>query len=239
MLRSMVLACALVAAWATCAYADSSSLPSVPSGARPGPDLLYAGAPAAPQLENVAPWRAPPILISGATAYRDGEFLYQDFLYDDHGATGTADPNDPFNEVENMFSPKHGTLSYPTDTATYFNNAADLVELRVRALADATAFRVTLNALKDPARSAFTIALGDSAAPVAWPHGANVSSPAQLFLTVHGTTAELLDAASGQPVAGGAPTASVDVARRQFDVRVPRAAWNPGTETVRIAAGVG
>src|SRR4051812_16190834 len=190
------------------AATSAASLPAVPSGARPGPDLLYADAAAAPQLENAAPWTAPPILVSGATAYRDGEFLYQDFLYDDHGATGTQDPNDPFNEVENMFSPKHGTLSYPTDPV-YANNAADLVELRVKPVADATAFRVTLNTLKDPARVAFTIALGDSPEPHPWPHGANVSSPAHLFLTVHGTTAELLDAATGQAVAP-APTASVD-----------------------------
>ena len=85
------------------------------------------------------------------------------------------DPNDPFNQVENMFSPKHGTLSYPTDTATFANNAADLVELRVKPLADATAFRVTLNTLKDADRTAFTIALGDSPVPLPWPHGAGVA----------------------------------------------------------------
>src|SRR3954466_4510289 len=129
LLAAALAACALAAA-APAARADSSSLPAVSSGERPGPTLLYADAPAAPQLENAAPWKAPPILVSGAEAYRDGEFLYQDFLYDDHGATGTQDPNDPFNDVENMFSPRHGTLSYPTDTATYVNNAADLVELR-------------------------------------------------------------------------------------------------------------
>src|SRR3954452_11484711 len=149
-MRGHLLAAALAAgALATAApvRADSASLPSVSSGERPGPTLLYADAPAAPQLENVAPWKAPPILVSGAEAYRDGEFLYQDFLFDDHGATGDQDPNDPFNDVENLFSPKHGTLSYPTDTATYANTAADLVELRVKPLADATAFRVTLNTL--------------------------------------------------------------------------------------------
>src|SRR3954447_24414111 len=196
LLAAALAACALAAA-APAARADSSSLPAVASGERAGPTLLYADAPSAPQLENVAPWKAPPILVSGTEAYRDGEFLYQDFLFDDHGATGEQDPNDPFTEVENMFSPKHGTLSYPTDPA-YASNAADLVELRVKPLADATAFRVTLNTLKDPARVAFTIALGDSPEPHPWPHGANVSSSAQLFLTVHGTTAELLDAATGK-----------------------------------------
>src|SRR5256885_16598004 len=69
--------------------ARADGLPQVASGPRPGPDLLYADAPAAPQLENVAPWKAAPILISGAGAYRDGEWLYQDFLFDDHGGGGT------------------------------------------------------------------------------------------------------------------------------------------------------
>src|SRR3954470_8311651 len=183
----------VIAVAAPLSQAASSSLPSVASGPRPGPDLLYAPPANAPQLQNVGPWKSPPIMISGAEAYRDGEFLYQDFLFDDHGATGSNDdPEDPFNQVENMFSPKHGTLSYPTDTATFANNAADLVELRVKPLPAATAFRVTLNTLKAPDRTAFTIALGDAPAPVPWPHGAGVSSPAQLFLTVHGTTAELV-----------------------------------------------
>jgi hypothetical protein len=222
---------------AASAPAQAQSLPSVQSGHRPGPDVLYAPPPTAPQLENTGPWTAQPILVSGASAYRAGEFLYQDFLYDDHGARGTRDPTDPFSSEEFAFSPKRGTLTYPTNEA-FANNAADFVELRVKPLADATAFRVTLNTLKDPARTAFTIALGSSAAPVAWPHGAGVRSPAELFLTVHGDTAELVEAGSGEEVAP-APTATVDATRRQVDVRVPRAAWDPGAGTVRMAAGVG
>jgi len=232
-----VAALVALALMAAPADAASSSLPTVSSGARPGPDILYAPPPRAPQLENVAPWKAPPILVSGAEAYRDGEFLYQDFLYDDHGAAGVQDPNDPFNGLEQLFSPKHGTLTYPTDPV-FANNAADLVELRVKPLARETAFRVTLNTLKAPDRVAFTIALGDSSVPRAWPYGAGVTSPAKLFLTVHGATAVLSDAATGATLAP-ASTASVDLARRQIDVRVPHAAWDPGTSVMRMAAGVG
>lgn len=214
-----------------------AELPSVESGARPGPAALYGDAAAAPQLENSAPWEARPLLVSGAIAYDRGEWLYQDHLHDDRGAIGVKDPSDPFDNLGTyLFSPRAGTLTYPTDPV-FANNAADLVELRVKPLADATAFRVTLNTLQDPARTAFTIALGDGE-PRAWPHGANVSSPAELFLTVHGTTAELTDAASGQAKAP-APTAGVDVRRRQYDVRVPHAAWNPGQGKVRMTIGVG
>ena len=73
----------------------AASLPSVTSGTRPGPAILYASAPSAPQLENAGVWSAAPILVSGASAYRGGEFLYQDFLYDDHGAAEVPDPTDP------------------------------------------------------------------------------------------------------------------------------------------------
>ena len=229
------LAAAALAALAPAAHA--ASLPSVPSGARPGPDILYGPPVDAPQLQNAGPWRAKPILTSGATAYRNGEFLYQDWLFDDHGAVGQEDPQDPFSALEQLFSPKHGTLDYPSDPV-YANNAADLVELRVKPLASETAFRVTLNTLNDPSKVGFTIALGDSPVPHEWPGGAGVSSPAQLFLTVHGTTATLTDAAGGTKLTP-APTATVDTNRRQFDVRVPHAAWDPGDATVQMAAGVG
>jgi hypothetical protein len=230
-----VLAAAIAAAAASPAVA---ALPGVASGHRPGPDALYAPPPAeVPQLENAGPWQAAPILVSGAQAYRGGEWLYQDYLHDDHGAAGARDPSDPFGIDAHLFSPTAGTQTYPTDPV-YAHNAADLVELRVRRVPGATAFRVTLNTLKDPERTAFTIAVGTSAGPRPWPHGAGVSSPAERFVTVHGSTAELRDATTGAVTEGGA-SASVDARRRQVDVRVPLAAWDPGREKVRVAVGVG
>ena len=218
--------------------AAGAELPSVGSGHRPGPDALYAPPPnEVPQLENAAPWRAEPILVSGTQAYRDGEWLYQDYLHDDHGASGARDPADPFGIEAHLFSPAAGSMTYPTDPV-YAHNAADLVELRVRTVPGATAFRVTLNTLKDPERTAFTIALGSSPLPRPWPHGAGVLSPAELFLTVHGSTAELRDATTGAVRDGGA-SASVDARRRQVDVRLPHSAWNPGAGKVRMTIGVG
>src|SRR5438093_639443 len=84
-------------------------------------------------------------------------------------------------------------------------------------VAHATAFRVTLNTLKDVNRVAFTIALGSSSAPVAFPYGANVKALAAYFLTVHGGEVDLRHAATGRPVTP-APTVSVNVYRRQFEV---------------------
>ena len=226
---------AVVALWGGTATA-SGSLYQGPAP-RPGPDILYRSVAKAPQLQNSGIWRANPILISGASAYRRGEFLYQDFLYDDHGAHGESrDPGDP-RTGEDSFSAPNGTYTYPTDPA-YASNAADLVELRVKPLPNATAFRISLNTLKDPALVATTIAIGSSAEPREFPHGANVSAPAAFFLTVHGNHGELVRA-SDSKVLNPAPQVSIDAQRRQIRVLVPHSVWNPGERTIRLAAGVG
>jgi hypothetical protein len=226
---------AIAAVLCAVAPARADSLYTGPAP-RPGPDILYAPPADAPQLTNAAPWKADPILVSGATSYRGGEFVYQDFLYDDHGAQGQPDPADP-RTSGNVFSKPNGTYTYPTD-AKYANNAADLVELRVKPLTGATAFRLTFNTMKDPALIGASIAIGgDPSVALPFPHGANVRAPAEYFLTVHGTTAELVDAA-GAPVTP-APQTAVDKERRQIEVRVPHGAWDPGTGTVRLAAATG
>jgi len=240
--RRSATALTLAALVVTPAVAQAGSLPSV-SGARPGPDLLYAPPAEAPQLTNAGVWKAAPILISGASAYRSGEFLYQDFLYDDHGADGEMDPGDRRNPGD-AFSKPSGTYTYPSDRA-YAENAADFVELRARPLADATALRVTLNTLKDASRIAFSVAIGGTpGAALPFPAGANVRAPAEMFLTVHpgeggAMVGELVQAGTNAPVAGGAPAVSVDMARRQIEVRIPKAAWDPAGRTVRLAAGIG
>ena len=232
-----LLAAAAVAALAFAPGANAGSLPSVQSGARPGPDILYAPPARAPQLENKGIWKAAPILISGAGAYRHGEFLYQDWLYDDHGARGQRDPGDPRRKVDETAATPNGTYTYPTDPA-YAGNAADFVELRVKPLKKATAFRVTLNSLVDPSLVAFTIAIGGTAGVLhELPHGAGASAPADLFLTVHGARADLLDAATGD--AAARPSVKVDGRRRQFDVRIAHSDWDPGESVVRLAAATG
>ncbi len=227
-----------VAALVAGAGAATAQLPApgpVPA-VRPGPAVLYAPAPDAPQLQNTGLWEAGPILVSGAQAYREGEWLYQDFLNDDHGATGGKDNGDPFGTSAHLYSPTGGTFTYPTEPV-YARNAADLVELRVRPLRGATAFRVTLNSLKDPARSAFTLALGSATAATAWPHGAGVKSPSKVFVTWHGKTAEVLDAATGKAL--GPASTQVDLTRRQISVTIPHATFNPGKGKLRTTVGAG
>ena len=230
-------ACAALfaAALAAAPSAGAASLYRGPSP-RPGPDILYSQPPRFPQLANRGVWRAAPILVSGATAYRRGEFIYQDFLYDDHGATAQRDPDDP-RTVAHIFAQPNGSYTYPS-AAAYAENAADIVELRVKPLRRATAFRLTLNTMLDPSLVGWTLAIGSSRQPVEWPQGANVSSPARLFLTVHGREAELRRASGGAALSP-APRASISKRRRQVQVLVPHRAWNPGRSTVRLALGAG
>ena len=234
----MALASALLG---LAASAQAASLYSGP-GPRPGPDLLYEGPFDSPQLATRRPWKARPILISGTTAYRSGEFLYQDYLYDDTGAQLSSDLNDP-RTAGNLFSKPNGTYTYPTDKR-YANNAADLVEVRVKPARRVTAFRVTLNTLVDPATTALTIAIGGRDGQAReFPFGANVRAPADLFLTVHPgpgrLVGELTRAASGRRPRGGAPKVALSMSRRQIDIRVSHRSWNPRRKTVRLAAGVG
>ncbi len=232
----MGCALGLLAVTASGAPAASLSLYHGPAP-RPGPEILYRAPGEAPQLRNQGIWHADPILVSGTSAYRRGEFLYQDFLYDDHGAKGLSrDPADP-RVGGDSFSAPNGTYTYPTDP-NYANNAADLVELRVRPLPGATAFRISLNTIRDPALVGTTIAIGGSGQPRQFPHGANATAPASLFLTVHGGQADLIDATTGQRV-NPAPRVATSTARRQIDVQIRHSAWNPGRRTIRLAAGVG
>jgi hypothetical protein len=190
-------------------------------------------------------WRAPPILISGASAYRRGEFVYQGYLYDDHGAKEVTDPANPMHNPGgdssggDLFSAPNGTYDYPTG-AGYYENAANLIELRVKPLPTSTAFRIGLNTLEDPKLLATAIAIGGTEGQShPFPFGANVSAPAQYFLTVHGETAVLTDAVTGAEVPGPAPTVSVDLSHRRITVQVAHSVWNPGSSTVRLAAATG
>src|SRR3954451_14017134 len=126
-----------------CATIAAGAAPSA-WAERPGPPLLYQAPPAISPLSVNAPFSAPPLLVSGTDAYRDGEYLYQDYLFDDRGADTMPGPGTRFENGRNASGPTAGDVEYPTDER-YAGNAADLVEFRAKPLADATVYRVTLN----------------------------------------------------------------------------------------------
>ena len=216
--------------------APASSLPSVESGARPGPDVLYAAAPAAPQLENRdSRFRASPLLVSGAEAYVKGEYLYQDHLYDDYGSdtSGTGG---------RALSPRTGDITYPTNAARYGGNSADLVEFRVAARQSEVVYRVTLNTLLEPDSTIVSIAFDTDNNSAT---GTSVLSrdPGAPF---PGTDEALFLWGSGAEHVkyGLLPTTSslsinTDLEANQMTVSVPRALSNPrGTWQTTVATGL-
>jgi poly(3-hydroxybutyrate) depolymerase len=239
-------AAALGAALAIAPGAGAASLPRVGSGERPGPQLLYERPPAAPELSNRAPFRAKPLLVSGTDAYRDGEYLYQDYLFDDRGADtleGSAGQRDSNAD----FSPTSGNVFYPT-AARFAQNAADLVELRVKPTRGAILYRVTLNTVK--AKDDAIVGIGidtnrSGGARVLWPGGAGVSSPGlDRFVTAWGTGGRVYrrDPATGELEGEESLDGDqVTINRRtnQMTIRVPRSVMNPGGATWRYAAGAG
>ena len=77
-----------------------------------GPDrrCCTPNRPAFPSSRSRRRSSAKPLLVSGTDAYRDGEYLYQDYLYDDHGADTGANVSPP---GVDGFSPASGDLLYP------------------------------------------------------------------------------------------------------------------------------
>lgn len=206
--------------------------PALAQGGSPadtaGPELLRAPAVDAPQLQNTGIWAADPIGICMTSAYREGEYVHQGCVYDDEGGgTQWRWPNDTLLR----------TYTYPEDPA-YRRNAADIVEVRMKPQADATAFRITMNTMTDPELLGLTLALGDSATPREAPHGANTVMPAERFVTVHGSEGDITDAATGAALSER-PEVDVDLERRQVQITVPHTAWDPGTGTARVAAAAG
>jgi len=228
--RWLAVAAASLTTVAGLAAPAASAQTAAPASWQPGPDILRQAPAVAPQLTNSGEWTAPSPMVSGSHEYLDGEFVYQDFLYDDSGANGRLpDPNDQ-RTASDSFSTRTGTYSYPSG-AGYGGNAADLVELRVKPVSGATAFRITLTRLADPSLVAATVGIGTASSPVVpVPYGANVTTQASHFLTFHGGTADF---------DGTAVAATVDQNRAQVELDVPHALWNPQGTTVRLSAGVG
>lgn len=78
---AVALATAMAGAPAATAAEDTSQ-----ARAWPGPQILNEPEAKAPQLENTGIWKADPTRVCMSSAYREGEFLHQGCLWDDHGA---------------------------------------------------------------------------------------------------------------------------------------------------------
>ncbi len=230
------------------------SLPSVQSGQRPGPDALYASPPPAPQLQNHDPrFRAQPLLVSGTEAYVNGEYLYQDYLYDDHGSE--AMPLDPASQTASdpttvnglsadALAYQVGSITYPTDPV-YAGNAADLVEFRMVPGPTSTAYRFTLNTLRRNDSTIISLAL-DTDGKVSTGTSTLPRDPGAPF---PGTDAAITTWGSGAEVSRFAPDGHLlttkpvqvhtDLTSRQITVTVPRSVQDPaGRVRATLATGL-
>jgi hypothetical protein len=212
------------------------SLPSVTQGPRPGPPILYAPPAESPLLENEKRWDADPIMVSGAAAYREGEFVYQDYLYDGFGADTTDEPmaSPETAPPTPIFGGMTGDVVYPTDEARYGYNAADLVELRIDDDDRSIAYRFTLNTLLVPDSTAVAVGIDTDGGNEAtdWGHGLGSLGPLDIehVLYTDGVTAALDDTAVA---------VQTDTTRNQIEVVVPDDVLDPGAESWKHYAVTG
>jgi dienelactone hydrolase len=210
---------------------------------RPGPDALYGDNPTPPQLENGPGWAAEPLMVSGCEAYVDGEYLYQDFVYDDRGAdvrSWVASAPTNASSLGGVLSQPTGDYHYPNDPDRYGYNGADLLEFRARPTDGGVAYRITLNTMLEPDAAAVAIGIDTEAAPdletgdgrrTDWGYGlGDLGAPVDHRVLTWGTGAEL----DGEPLDEDRVT--VDVRRNQIEVEVP---LSPGEATWRHYVAVG
>ena len=203
----------------------ATSLPTVTSGERPGPDVLYSEPPATPQLEHApgSPFAAPFDRVSGTDRYAGREYFYTDHLYDDRGPGAS--------------------LEYPADRARYGDNAADLVEFRISNLVtDELAFRFSLNTLLAPdttmAVAAFDVDRDAATGSATLPFDPGAPFPGtDAVLTAWGTGAtwSTWDGSGWQTTD---VAASADVLRNQLVATVPVAATTDGVWRSTVAVGL-
>lgn len=186
----------------------------------PGPALLYDDPVTPPQLAPDGVWDADPLMVSGASAYVDGEYLALSFPFDDYGAeTGHQGEQPP----TDTFSQSTGDIVYPTDEETYRHNAADLLEFRVRTFRGEAVYRITLNTMIEP--DAAGVALGidtdgaNSAGSTDWGYGlGDLGAPVDHVVVSWGTGAQLTNLETGETTE---VQSTVDLQRNQIELTVP------------------
>ncbi len=224
--------------------------------------LLPAPAMAAPPATSAAwrTWTAKSAMISNVGVYRGGEYVYSDYLYDDHGPnTDGIDHTDaPFGASLNPEDPTNprlgssgGQIRYAGDffygaAGNHYDNVADLLEMRVATDAASVHYRFLLGALKVPDSTVVGVCLDtdrrDDTGLATWPHAAGLVQQigCDQFLTLYGTGGTVTDR-TGVPVdlaaLGGAVRADTDA--NTIEARVPRTVADPATSTWRITAASG
>ncbi len=220
--------------------ADSvPGIPGLPTGV---PGAATAPEPQLPEPSSVE-WPFPSSFsrTSGTGLLAGGASLWTDFLYDDHGPLGSPVGIADSAKVSSLALP-HGGFSYPAGPAE--NDGADIFRAAVGYTAGATYWRVDWNTLAEAnvpiAEWTFSTEGSTPAPGSAWPANAGVSSPGiQYALIVSAQHAQLVEVATGQPVAGAELHTEVNMQARSFIVRIPTSVLAvSGAWQVRLAAGL-
>jgi predicted esterase len=247
-LATIVLATAVLAALslapssALAASRAADSVPGIPGLPTGAPPAASTPEPALPEPSS-AEWPFPSDFsrTSGTGLMAGGASLWTDFIYDDHGPQGSpvgiAD-----NAKVSSLAEVHGGFEYPAGPAD--KDGADIFTAAVGYTKAATYWRVDWNTLAnaDVPIAEWTFATGSStpASVEEWPANAKLRSEGvQYALVVSAKHAQLLEAATGKPVAGAELHTEVNMEARSFVVRIPTSVLPvKGSWQVRLAAGL-
>lgn len=193
---------------------------------------------------HVADWVGVSSGLGGTSQVSNGEFVHQDYIYDDFGAQGGVGED----QRAKFSGTTTGTARYPTDEDRFANNAADLFQLRLTTVGDEVWGLVRLNALRQPDTTVAAIAidtdgdLTDSGGE--WPLDAGVATPgADRVITVwadadgtgHGS---VVDLDTGTTTAFDDVAVSTADADNAFELELPRSLIGGTTWTIWAGTGL-
>jgi hypothetical protein len=245
-------------------------LPVLAEGVPRG-ELLREPAAEAPPAARVVDgaigdWPGQPTRIGGSLAFDRGELIYQDHLFDAYGADDGRDAQrlavlDPLAgavpETRRLDSAQQadipGEFGLPTpeelSVQTHYGDlehadAADLLELRVAADADALWLLARTTTMTSSAGTALLVLLDTApgGSPRAVPFGSGLTTErAELALLLAGDGGLLADLAAGtiEPLPAGSVATDPSGYRNAIEARIPRGLLGQGDELgVAAVAGV-
>lgn len=175
-------------------------------------------------------WRGRSTMVGGSATYSEGEYIYQDYVFDDYGAAvpwGRPPEATPL-------QPSKGTYRYPTDPR-FGNNAADILQVRAAADASTVWFLVWLNTLKEADTTIATIALDTDGNPATgvgdWGYGSKVVTPGVDHVITITPAGAFLDGTTALPF-------SIDTGTNALEVAVPRGIGSSSSWRAWAATGL-
>jgi hypothetical protein len=142
-------------------------------------------------------WQGAPTNIAGRTTTDFGEYIYTDWLYDDHGPDLDGTPSQPVFRAQ--LAPVRGDYTYPENARRYGYNAADLREVRLAADRRKLHVLIALETMKVANAAVVQVALDTDAsnktsAPGGrWPDGPGITTKGpEHFITTSGNSAHLI-----------------------------------------------